>query len=147
MIILYACTDDGSSSCCCWASWERAAVFLGLYDEELRGEAYAETCKKSRKTRKKQACSSLRSIMKRHGTVTVRNHASTFDSTCQDLVFSSQSEKIISSLDRDFFQSLILKACCNTLVVSFICTKQSHILWHLILLYGIILVWIYAYRY
>ncbi|XP_027774178.1 CST complex subunit CTC1-like isoform X5 [Solanum pennellii] len=111
--------DDGSSSCCCWASWERAAVFLGLYDEELRGEAYAETCKKSRKTRKKQACSSLRSIMKRHGTVTVRNHASTFDSTCQDLVFSSQSEKIISSLDRDFFQSLILKACCNTLVGKF----------------------------
>ncbi|XP_049358692.1 CST complex subunit CTC1 isoform X2 [Solanum verrucosum] len=106
--------DHGSSSCCCWASWERAAVFLGLHDEELRGEAYAETCKKSRKTRKKQACSSLRSIMKRHGTVTVRNQASTFDSSCQDLVFSAQSKKIISSLDRDFFQSLILKACCST---------------------------------
>lgn len=113
--------DDGSSSCCCWASWEKAAVFLGLHDEEVTGEAYAETRKKSRKTRKMQAYSSLafsclRRIMKRHGRVTVRNQASKFDSSCQDLVFSAKSQKIISSLDRDFFQSLILKACCSTLL-------------------------------
>ncbi|MCD9643433.1 hypothetical protein HAX54_030900 [Datura stramonium] len=111
--------DDGSSSCCCWASWERAAVFLGLHDDIVSGEPYAKTRNKSRKTRKKQACSSvaisrLRRIMKRHGRVTVRNQASTFDSSCQDLVFSVKPEKIISSLDRDFFQSLILKACCST---------------------------------
>ncbi|XP_055824951.1 CST complex subunit CTC1 isoform X3 [Solanum dulcamara] len=113
--------DDGSSLCCCWTSWERAAVFLGLHDEEVRGKAYAETRKKSRKTRKKQACSNLafsclRRIMKLHGRVTVRNQASTFDSSCQDLVFSAKPEKIISSLDRDFFESLILKACCSTLL-------------------------------
>ncbi|KAJ8531950.1 hypothetical protein K7X08_011873 [Anisodus acutangulus] len=27
--------DDGSSSCCCWASSEMAAVFLGLHDKEV----------------------------------------------------------------------------------------------------------------
>ncbi|KAJ8532417.1 hypothetical protein K7X08_012340 [Anisodus acutangulus] len=48
--------DDGSSSCCCWASWVRAAVFLGLRDKEVASEAYAKTRKMSRKTRKKQAC-------------------------------------------------------------------------------------------
>ncbi|XP_016580225.1 CST complex subunit CTC1 isoform X4 [Capsicum annuum] len=113
--------DDGSSSCCCWASWDRAAAFLGLLDVVVLGEAYAKTRKKSRKTRKKQACSSLavsrlRRIMKRYGRVTVRNQASTFNSSCQDLVFSAKPEKILNSLDRDFFQSLILKACCSTLL-------------------------------
>ncbi|XP_060190180.1 CST complex subunit CTC1 isoform X2 [Lycium barbarum] len=106
--------DDGSSSCCCWTSWESAAVFLGLHDKEVSG-------KTRKRSRKKQACNSLaisrlRRIMKRHGRVTVRNQASTFESSWQDLVFSAKPEKIISSSDRDFFQSLILKACCSTLL-------------------------------
>lgn len=139
MTILYACADDGSSSCCCWASWEIAAVLLGLHDNEVSGESYAKTHKRSKKTRRKQACSSLtiahlRRIMKRHGRVTVRNQASIFDSSCQDLVFSAKPDKAISSSDQDFFQSLILKACCSTLLVSFIgshmCPTYLLILWY-----------------
>ncbi|XP_070044816.1 CST complex subunit CTC1 isoform X3 [Nicotiana tomentosiformis] len=112
--------DDGSSSCCCWASWEIAAVLLGLHNE-VSGESYAKTHKRSKKTRRKQACSSLtiahlRRIMKRHGRVTVRNQASIFDSSCQDLVCSANPDKAISSSDQDFFQSLILKACCSSLL-------------------------------
>ncbi|CAN4085042.1 unnamed protein product [Withania somnifera] len=113
--------DDGSSSCCCWASWERAAFILGLNDEEVSGEAYAKTRNKSRKTRKKRASGSLaisrlRRIMKRYGRVLVRNQDSSFVSSCQNLVFSANPEKIINSSERDFFQSLILKACCSTLL-------------------------------
>ncbi|KAL2545822.1 CST complex subunit CTC1 [Forsythia ovata] len=50
----------------------------------------------------------LNKILKRHGQVVVKNYGSMFDSSCQYLTFSVDSEKLISSSDEDLLRSLIV---------------------------------------
>ncbi|KAL2455141.1 conserved telomere maintenance component 1 [Abeliophyllum distichum] len=109
--------DDGSSSCCCWADCETAVALLGLHCEEYSRESYAETFGRSKATMGLARSSSigrLNKILTRHGQVVVKNYGSMFDSSCQDLTFSVDSEKLISSSDEDLLRSLIIGACFST---------------------------------
>ncbi|KAI3465390.1 hypothetical protein Pfo_022053 [Paulownia fortunei] len=109
--------DDGSSSCCCWADSERAAALLGLESEGYLLEGSAETFGRS-KAGKGQPHGSiighLNQILEQHGRVVVKNYGSIFDSSCQDLAFSVDSDRLISSSDEDLLGSLITNSFFST---------------------------------
>ncbi|GFP86506.1 cst complex subunit ctc1 [Phtheirospermum japonicum] len=102
--------DDGSSSCCCWTDSERAAALLGLEPEEHLLKDSAETFGRS----KAGIINQLNQMLERYGRVVVKNYGSVFDSSCQDLVFSVDSDGLISNLDEDHLRSLITNAVFST---------------------------------
>ncbi|CAA2996160.1 CST complex subunit CTC1 isoform X1 [Olea europaea subsp. europaea] len=56
----------------------------------------------------------LNKILTRHGQVVVKNYGSVFDSSCQDLAFSVDSDDLVSSSDENLLRSLIISACFST---------------------------------
>lgn len=109
--------DDGSSSCCCWATNERATTLLKLHEVNLF-EVLGRTLRRSKQAWLNNARSSkhdrVDKILHQHGRVVVKNYGSTFDSTLQDLSVSVGADKIISSSDEKFLKFHILNACFGT---------------------------------
>lgn len=115
---LFQCAvDDGSSSCCCWADSERAAAFLGLESEEYLLEDSPENfgrCKAGKGQSYSSTVGHLNQLLEQHGRIVVKNYGSIFDSSCQDLTFSVNSDRLISSSDEDVLRSLITNAFFST---------------------------------
>ncbi|KAJ4963941.1 hypothetical protein NE237_023880 [Protea cynaroides] len=108
--------DDGSSTCCLWANAERAAKLLRLH-EETSVSSFGSSYSTLRRTGGNKAPSTtiyhLWKILKKHNRVTVKNHGSTLDSSCQELLFSATSDKVFSSSDENAMKFIILNACCG----------------------------------
>ncbi|KAG2396933.1 CST complex subunit [Vigna angularis] len=84
--------EDGSSSCCCWASAERAATLLRLR-EELTTSHH------------------LGRILKKHKKITVKSHALSVDSPCQDHIFTVASGNALCSSDENILKFILCNAC------------------------------------
>ncbi|PIN11238.1 hypothetical protein CDL12_16164 [Handroanthus impetiginosus] len=92
--------DDGSSSCCCWADSESAAALLGPKDD--KGPSYSSTIIR------------LNQILEKHSRVVVKNCGSIYDPSCQELPFSVDPNRLITSSDEDILTSLIVNASSPT---------------------------------
>ncbi|KAG9133204.1 hypothetical protein Leryth_024624 [Lithospermum erythrorhizon] len=108
--------DSGTSSYCCWANHETAAVLLKLRVEKC--EFKSCNANASKQSRKKEACGStiqrLHKILQKYGRIVVKNDGPVHDSLCHDLTISVSSEKIISHSDENILRCLILNSCFST---------------------------------
>jgi len=119
---LFACIDDGSSSCYCWANAERAATLLRLH-EELPMRAFESsgcTLKWAGITKSswKTTMYHLEKMLKKHRRIVVKNHGSMVDSSYQDLNVSVSSDDDLSSSDDNLLKFIIFHACFGTFWVS-----------------------------
>lgn len=109
--------DDGSSQCCCWANGERAVTFLRLH-EELPPVGFGSCWWRLPGVGADKACSTpssyLDKILKRHGRVTVKNYASVYETSCQDLQLSASSEFMFGTQDQNILRFIVLNACYST---------------------------------
>ncbi|KAK7405405.1 hypothetical protein VNO78_06677 [Psophocarpus tetragonolobus] len=88
--------EDGSSSCCCWASAERAATLLRLH-EELSTSHH------------------LGRILKNHKRITVKNHGLYIDAPYQNLIVSVTSGNALCSSDENLLKLIIFNACVGAI--------------------------------
>ncbi|KAL3514554.1 hypothetical protein ACH5RR_027271 [Cinchona calisaya] len=111
--------DDGSSSCCCWANYERAAKMLGLPTRAISNESCMRNSWRSRIPARGKANGSnfgrLNKLLRQHGRVIIKNYGSMFDSSCLDLTFSIDSDEVIGNSDENFLRYLIMNASFRTL--------------------------------
>lgn len=105
--------DDGSSSCCCWATHKLAATLLRIHLE-----ACAVTSRRPHTTVIDKTHGStigrLNKILRQHGRVVVKNYGSIYDSSGVELTFSVGSDEILHRSDKDFLRRLIVNASSST---------------------------------
>ncbi|PIN11237.1 hypothetical protein CDL12_16163 [Handroanthus impetiginosus] len=109
--------DDGSSSCCCWANSESAAALLGLESKQFLLQDSAETSGRPKDDKGPPYNSTivrLNQILEKHSRVVVKNYGSIYDSSCQELSFSVDPNRLITSSDEDILTSLITNASSPT---------------------------------
>ncbi|KAJ4838269.1 hypothetical protein Tsubulata_022910 [Turnera subulata] len=118
MIFPFACVDDGSSLCCCWANAERAAALLSLHGQltpsVLDCGAHSLKWVGKDKSLWKSKLHHLERILKKHDRITVKNYGSMTDSAYQNLTVSTSSDDLLSCLDEDLLKIMIFNACSST---------------------------------
>ncbi|GAB2219059.1 hypothetical protein Drorol1_Dr00006686 [Drosera rotundifolia] len=111
--------DDGVSPRCCWANGEKAAVFLRLHDDmpEIESErSWWEVQLMAIKDPNNNLSFLLDEILKKHGSITVRNYGSMLDYFFQDIQLQSGSDYKISISDENVLKFITLNCCSGSLL-------------------------------
>ncbi|KAF6143514.1 hypothetical protein GIB67_029683 [Kingdonia uniflora] len=111
--------DDGSSLCCCWASGQIASMFLRLH-EKIPVMTFNNNNREPKTGRpdkiQRSASSYLNKILKKHHRITVRNYGALVDSSCQNLIFSTNSGNSFGDSDEKLLKFVVLNACCGSVL-------------------------------
>ncbi|KAF5174853.1 Cst complex subunit ctc1 [Thalictrum thalictroides] len=111
--------DDGSLPCCCWASAERAAMLLRLDEETMVKAICSDRWRLKRSTAGKNpnnASYHLQKILRKYNRITIKNFGTLFDTSCQDLTFSVNSDGVLSSSEENLLKLILNNACCGSVL-------------------------------
>ncbi|XP_031480615.1 CST complex subunit CTC1 isoform X2 [Nymphaea colorata] len=111
--------DDGSLSCCCWASADSAAALLRLNksaSEVLVSKRNRNLCESGGPLHK--VGDTLGKIIKKHRRIVVRSTCAAIsdDLSCLDFSYSSCSNKTLSTSDQDLLKFIIINACSGPIM-------------------------------
>ncbi|CAI0558452.1 unnamed protein product [Linum tenue] len=110
--------DDGSSSCFCWASGQRAATLLRLHEElSLRAlGGYSLKWMAMGNGPFRSIMHHLERIINKHNRVTIKNCGPPADSCYQDLTVSVSSGSTLSAFDEYFLKFIAFNSCFGSIL-------------------------------
>ncbi|CAL1410843.1 unnamed protein product [Linum trigynum] len=110
--------DDGSSSCFCWASGQRAATLLRLHEElSLRAlGGYSLKWMAMGNGPFRSIMHHLERIINKHNRITIKNCGPPADSCYQDLTVSVSSGSTLSAFDEYFLKFIAFNSCFGSIL-------------------------------